>query len=66
LAELSGRHVLLPQSRLPIVAEPDVLVVGGGSAGLAAATAVKAGVGVKEIDVPQLQERLRRQGAIVE
>jgi hypothetical protein len=39
LADLSGRHVLLPDSRLPIVAEPDVLVVGGGSAGLAAATA---------------------------
>jgi len=39
LTEISGRHVLLPQSRLPIVAEPDVLVVGGGSAGLAAATA---------------------------
>ncbi len=39
MAELSGRHVLLPQSRLAIVAEPDVLVVGGGSAGLAAATA---------------------------
>lgn len=27
--------------------------------------AVKAGVGVKEIDVEQLQERLRRQGAIL-
>ncbi len=40
MAELSGRHVVLPQSRLPIVAEPDVLVVGGGSAGVAAATAV--------------------------
>lgn len=39
MAERSGRHVLLPESRLPIVAEPDVLVVGGGSAGLAAATA---------------------------
>ncbi len=39
MAELSGRHVVLPESRVPIVAEPDVLVVGGGSAGLAAATA---------------------------
>ncbi len=39
MAELSGRNVQLPQSKVPIVAEPDVLVVGGGSAGLAAATA---------------------------
>ncbi len=39
MPELSGRHVVLPESRVPIVAEPDVLVVGGGSAGLAAATA---------------------------
>ena len=38
MAELSGRHIVLPESRVPIVAEPDVLVVGGGSAGLAAAT----------------------------
>jgi ribulose 1,5-bisphosphate synthetase/thiazole synthase len=66
LAELSGRHVVLPEARLPIVAEPDVLVVGGGSAGVAAATAVQAGVGVKEIDVSRLQERLRQQGAILE
>ena len=48
MAELLGRHVLLPQSRLPIVAEPDVLVV------------------AEEIDVQQLQARLRRQGAILE
>ena len=47
MAELSGRRVLLPQSRLPIVA-------------------VQAGVGVKEIDVAQLQAGLRRQGAILE
>jgi ribulose 1,5-bisphosphate synthetase/thiazole synthase len=40
LTEISGRDVLVPQSRLPVVAEPDVLLVGGGSAGLAAATAV--------------------------
>ena len=39
MAELSGRQVILPQSRVPVIAEPDVLVVGGGSAGLAAATA---------------------------
>ncbi len=39
MAELSGRYVALPQARVPIVAEPDVLVVGGGSAGLAAAVA---------------------------
>jgi glycine/D-amino acid oxidase-like deaminating enzyme len=39
LAELSARHVVLPDARVPVVAEPDVLVVGGGSAGLAAAVA---------------------------
>jgi len=39
LPELSRRHVVLPRAKLPVVAEPDVLVVGGGSAGLAAAAA---------------------------
>jgi len=39
LAEISGDHVVLPQARVPVVARPDVLVVGGGSAGLAAAVA---------------------------
>ncbi|MDO8614577.1 MAG: FAD-dependent oxidoreductase [Dehalococcoidia bacterium] len=33
------RYVPLPESRVPVVAEPDVLVVGGGSAGLSAAVA---------------------------
>ena len=32
-------HVTLPESRLPVIARPDVLVVGGGSAGVAAAVA---------------------------
>lgn len=32
-------HITLPQARVPIVARPDVLVVGGGSAGLSAAVA---------------------------
>jgi glycine/D-amino acid oxidase-like deaminating enzyme len=32
-------YVTLPESRVPIVAQPDVLVVGGGSAGVAAAVA---------------------------
>ena len=47
MAELAGRHVLLPRSRLPIVAEQE-------------------GVSVKEIGDQQLQQRLRRQGAILE
>jgi len=32
-------YITLPQSRVPIIARPDVLVVGGGSAGVAAAVA---------------------------
>jgi hypothetical protein len=32
-------YLTLPESRVPVVARPDVLVVGGGSAGLAAAVA---------------------------
>src|SRR6266508_3236707 len=36
---MSDRHVTLPQSRVPLAAEVDVLVVGGGSAGLSAAVA---------------------------
>lgn len=40
MAELApADHVVLPESRVPIVARPDVLVVGGGSAGLSAAVA---------------------------
>ena len=38
----------------------------GEAAGTAAAMAVQADVGVKEIDVQQLQARLRQQGAILE
>ncbi len=38
----------------------------GEAAGTAAAMAVQAGLGVKEIDVSGLQERLRQQGAILE
>ena len=36
-------HVILPDARVPIVARPDVLVVGGGSAGLSAAVAAARG-----------------------
>jgi hypothetical protein len=38
----------------------------GEAAGTAAAIAAREGVGVKDIDVPKLQERLRQQGAILE
>ena len=34
-----AEYITLPQARLPIVARPDVLVAGGGSAGLSAAVA---------------------------
>ena len=37
MAELAGRFVSLPFDRVPVVADVDVLVLGGGSAGLAAA-----------------------------
>ena len=37
----------------------------GQAAGVAAAQAVKAGVGVKEIDVKALQEALRQGGAFI-
>ena len=36
-------HVILPDARVPVVARPDVLVVGGGSAGLSAAVAAARG-----------------------
>ena len=35
----AANHITLPDARVPIVARPDVLVVGGGSAGLSAAVA---------------------------
>ena len=38
----------------------------GQAAGTAAAMAAQAGVGVKEVDVALLQQRLREQGAILE
>lgn len=37
MAETSGRFVSLPSATVPVVADVDVLVAGGGSAGLAAA-----------------------------
>ena len=37
----------------------------GQAAGTAAAMAVQAGVGVKKLDVARLQQRLRRQGAVL-
>jgi hypothetical protein len=39
LTQPSLSHVTLPESKLPVIAQPDVLVVGGGSAGLSAAVA---------------------------
>lgn len=39
MPEIAGRFVPLPSDKVPIVDEVDVLVVGGGSAGLAAAVA---------------------------
>ena len=35
----TAEHITLPEARIPIVDRPDVLVVGGGSAGLSAAVA---------------------------
>jgi glycine/D-amino acid oxidase-like deaminating enzyme len=40
---LPADHVILPDARVPVVARPDVLVVGGGSAGLSAAVAAARG-----------------------
>jgi succinate dehydrogenase/fumarate reductase flavoprotein subunit len=39
LAPDPAGHITLPEGKVPIVARPDVLVVGGGSAGLSAAVA---------------------------
>ena len=43
-----------------------IMKEGGQAAGTAAAMALQAGVGVKELDVARLQQRLRQQGAVLE
>ena len=43
----------------------DLIVAGGGLTGVAAALAVKGGVGVKEIDVKELQRVLTENGAFI-
>lgn len=61
--EFEPRHVVMPDHGLPIVADVDVLVVGGGAAGLAAATAVERGTALRSIPGEELRSLLNADGA---
>ncbi len=56
------RSVYEKEKQLPILAETDVLVVGGGPAGLAAAVAVKTGKTTSQVDIQTVQKKLVKQG----
>ncbi len=56
------RSVYEQERQLPILAVTDVLVVGGGPAGLAAAVAVKTDKTTSKVDIQTVQKRLVNQG----
>jgi len=58
-----GKAMLSYQRNLEVRYDAEVLVVGGGPAGIAAAMAVQAGPDTRSIDVRELQARLKAMGA---
>ena len=51
---------------LPVTRKVDVLVAGGGPAGVAAVISLRENVAPREIDVKSLQDELRKQECIVD
>ena len=61
----TGQTIREPARDIPVFRACDVLVVGGGpagTAGVAAAVAVAAGVRVRDVDVAEVQRQLVKQG----
>lgn len=56
------KTVTLPQKPIPVIAETDVLVVGSGPGGLAAAVSLKTGKSTADVCVTDVQTELKRQG----
>lgn len=62
------RAIVEPQRRTPVIGEPEVLVVGGGAAGIAAqaaAMAARQDTRGKDVPVDELQRTLEREGALL-
>jgi thioredoxin reductase len=58
--------ILEPARETPVIHDTEVLVVGSGPGGLAAAIAVARGVALEAVDVAAMQDVLRGQGVRVQ
>ncbi|MFO7871085.1 MAG: hypothetical protein R6V03_06595 [Kiritimatiellia bacterium] len=54
-----------PGREIPVACEADVVVCGGGPAGVGAALAVKNGVEARNADAASLRQELQKQGVIL-
>ena len=56
----------IPPKEIPVLLDRDVLVVGAGVSGWAAAVAAKDGVPVNAVDVARVQDELRNQDVLLD
>lgn len=63
----NGEFIIEPTRKIPIIRDVDILVVGGGMAGVgtAAALSIKRGVSPRDLKVDLLQQELVKAGAFL-